>query len=110
MIQDTIAKIEARLASAEQLPEEKRRELMELVARLKEEVQTLSQTHADDARSIAQFAALSTHEATREEVKAPLLETSLRGLARSVQGFESSHPRLVDVVNRICTTLSNLGI
>lgn len=110
MIQDTIAKIEARLASTEQLPVEKRRELMELVARLKEEVQSLSQTHADDARSIAQFAALSTHEATREEIKPPLLEFSLRGLERSVKGFESSHPKLVDVVNRICTALSNLGI
>ncbi|MCX8156873.1 MAG: DUF4404 family protein [Verrucomicrobiae bacterium] len=110
MIQDTIAKIEARLASTEQLPEEKRRELLELVSRLKEEVHSLSQTHADDARSIAQFAALSTHEATREDVKQPLLDTALNGLARSVQGFESSHPRLVDVVNRICTTLSNLGI
>lgn len=110
MIQETIAKIEARLASAEQMPEDKRAELLALVNRLKEEVQTLSQTHADDARSIAQFAALSTHEATREEVKLPLLDTALQGLARSVQGLESSHPRLVDVVNRICTTLSNLGI
>jgi hypothetical protein len=110
MIQDTIAKIEARLAASEQLPAEKRAELLELVSRLKEEVQTLSQTNADDARSIAQFAALSTHEATRGEIKQPLLEMSLRGLARSVQGLESSHPKLVDVVNRICTTLSNLGI
>ncbi len=110
MIQDTIAKIEARLASAEQMPPEKRAELLALVAKLKEEVQSLSQTHADDARSIAQFAALSTHEATRDNIKKPLLETSLRGLARSVEGLESSHPKLVDVVNRICTTLSNLGI
>lgn len=109
-MQETIAKIEARLASAEQLPEEKRAELLELLRQLKEEVQALSQTHAEDARSITQFAALSAHEATREEIKTPLLETSLSGLARSVEGFESSHPKLVDIVNRICTTLSNLGI
>jgi hypothetical protein len=38
------------------------------------------------------------------------MELSLKGLSSSVEGFEKSHPQLVQVVNRICTTLSNLGI
>jgi hypothetical protein len=110
MIQETIQKIEAQLTSNAQLPPEKRAELLALLATLKEEVGALSQTHAEDARSIAGFAAVSAHEATRSEVKPDLLEHSLGGLARSVQGLEATHPRLVQVVNSICTTLSNLGI
>jgi hypothetical protein len=34
----------------------------------------------------------------------------LAGLSASVEGFEKSHPKLVEIVNRICTALSGLGI
>jgi hypothetical protein len=34
----------------------------------------------------------------------------LRGLQSSAEGFEKSHPKLVEIVNRISSTLSNLGI
>jgi hypothetical protein len=110
MIQDTIEKIEARLKSAENLPLEKRTELLALLADLKAEVGNLSHTNEEQAQSIAGFAQVSTHEATRTEVNPELLEHSLAGLSGSVQGFEQSHPRLVQAVNSICTTLSNLGI
>ena len=35
---------------------------------------------------------------------------TIRGLSQSVEGFEESHPKLVQAVNSICTTLSDLGI
>lgn len=110
MIEDTIQKIEARLQTAENLPPEKRAELGELLAVLKQEVADLARTRADDARSIAGFVQVSTHEATRAEQKPELLQHSLAGLAQSVAGLETSHPRLVQVVNSVCTTLANLGI
>lgn len=110
MIQDTINKIEGQLSGNTQLSPEKRTELLTLLNTLKEEIGHLSQTHADEARSIAGFAAVSAHEATRSEVNPDLLEPSLSGLAHSVRGLEATHPRLVQVVNSICTTLSNLGI
>jgi len=53
---------------------------------------------------------LSAHEATRGELNPQLRELSVRGLQSSVEGFEKSHPHLVEVVNRISNTLSNLGI
>jgi len=34
----------------------------------------------------------------------------LQGLSTSAKGFESSHPKLVGIVNSICNTLSNIGI
>ena len=112
MIQDTIAKIEARLreANLNQASAREREELLALLATLKSEVAGLSATHAEAAQSIAGFTAVSAHEATRETPNPELVDLSLRGLASSVQGFEQSHPRLVQVVNAICTTLANLGI
>ena len=110
MIQDTIRKIEARLQSADNLSAETREELTTLLAELKDEVSGISDTHADHAQSIAGFADLSTHEAVREATNEKALHHSLGGLQSSVEELEQSHPKLVDVVNRICTALSNLGI
>ena len=110
MIDDTISKIEARLKEAGSLNEDARRELSGLLGTLKTEITELSKTHAEQAQSIAGFTQTSTHEAIREEKNPELLKLSLEGLATSVDGFEKSHPKLVQLVNRICTTLSNLGI
>ncbi len=110
MIQDTIGKIEERLRQTDAIKEENKAELLNLLSTLKGEVSELSHTNSEQAQSIAGFTAVSTHEATREERNPQLVQISLQGLASSVEGFERSHPRLVEVVNSICTTLSNLGI
>ncbi len=110
MIEDTIGKIEARIQGAEAVKEERRQELLQLLGTLKSEVAELSKTHEEQAQSIAGFTELSTHEATRAEQNPELLDLSLKGLGSSVQGFEESHPRLVQIVNAISSTLSNLGI
>jgi hypothetical protein len=110
MIRQTIESIESRLKQETRLPSENREELLQLLATLKAEVGELSETHAEQAESIAGFTGLSTQLATRAEPNPRLLELSLEGLATSVNGFEKSHPRLVEIVNSICTTLSNLGI
>lgn len=110
MIHDTISKIEERIRAAEAVGGENKAELLKLLAALKSEVSGLSKTHAEEAQSIAGFTAVSAHEATRGERNPELVDLSIKGLSSSVQGFEESHPRLVQVVNSICTTLSNLGI
>jgi uncharacterized protein DUF4404 len=110
MIEDTIGKIEARIKAADSVKEERRQELLNLLATLKSEIGELSKTHGEQAESIAGFTDLSAHEATRSEQNPDLLNLSLQGLGSSVQGFEESHPRLVQIVNAISNTLSNLGI
>lgn len=110
MIEDTIEKIQARLESADAIKDDRRQELLQLLARLKSEVADLSKTHGEQAESIAGFAEVSTHEATRVEQNPQLLQLSLQGLKSSVQELEESHPRLVQLVNAISNTLSNLGI
>ena len=110
MINDTLAKIEARLRSAESVPTERRQELLELVGTLRSEIDELSKTDEEHAQSIAGFTQVSTHEATRMAPNPDLVKASLEGLTGSVAGFEKSHPQLVQIVNTISTTLSNSGI
>lgn len=110
MIENTVSNIEAKIRASNSISEERKRELLELLAKLKSEVATLPETHRDHAQSIAGFTELSTHEATREEQNPELLQLSLKGLSSSVEGFEKSHPKLVQVVNTISTTLANWGV
>ena len=110
MIQDTIGKIEAQLQKADAVRNGNKAELLQLLATLKAEVAELARTDAEQAQSIAGFTAVSTHEATREERNPALVELSLKGLSSSVEGFEQTHPKLVQSVNAIATALSNLGI
>ena len=110
MIEDTIGKIEARIQGADAVKAERRQELLQLLGTLKSEVAELSKTHGQQAQSIAQLTEASTHEATRPQQNPEALKGSLDDLGASVRGFEDSHPRLVQIVNAISNTLSNLGI
>ena len=80
MIQETIEKLEARIAEAESLSPEKREELKGLLASLRSEVVDLAESEGDKARSIAGFAEVSTHEATRPDTNQDLLELAVKGL------------------------------
>src|SRR5262249_44380436 len=92
MIQDIIAELEARIQKAESVKPEGRAELLQLLSTLRAEIGALSQTHGEDAESIAGFTTVSAHEALREKRNAELMELSLQGLSSSVEQFEESHP------------------
>jgi DNA repair exonuclease SbcCD ATPase subunit len=110
MIEDRLDKIEERLKQSKTVKESDKAELLTLLNSLRTEIADLSQTHHEHAESIARFAELSTHEATRSEKSPALFDLSIEGLTSSVQGFEVSHPKLVGIINTFCTMLSNLGI
>jgi len=110
MIDETLTKIEARIQSAGSVGDDRKRELLQLLATLKTEVAELSKTQTERAESITGFTQVSTHEATRGARDPNLLRLSVEGLRSSVAGFEESHPDLVRIVNSISNTLSNLGI
>jgi prefoldin subunit 5 len=110
MIENTISEIEARIGGAEAVSAERKQELLKLLATLKTEVAELSKTNREGADSIAGFAQISAHEATRSQQNPESLQHSVAGLRSSVEGFEQSHPKLVQIVNSISNTLSNLGI
>lgn len=110
MIENTIGEIEAKIRGADSISAERKRDLLQLLRTLKSEVGALSETDGEHAQSIAEFAKLSAHEATREKQNPQLREISVSGLRSSVGGFEQSHPKLVQIVNSISNMLSNLGI
>ena len=110
MIQQQIEQIQAKLENASGLSPENRSDLLNLLADLKAQVEMLSQTNEEGARSVTTFAHASAHEATRPDKNPQELESALEGLTTSVVGLESSHPKLAEVVNRIAVVLSNMGI
>ncbi|HXB59891.1 MAG TPA: DUF4404 family protein [Candidatus Acidoferrales bacterium] len=91
MIEKTISDIEAKIRSGT-LAEPAKAELLQLLTSLKAEAATLQKT-CDDTRE-----------------KQTTLKNSVEELRSSVEGFEQSHPKLVQAVNSISTTLSNLGV
>lgn len=110
MIEDRIRKTESAVAADRNIPSDKKAELLGRLSKLKSALAKASQTHPEDAESIAHFVETSAHEATRKKKKPKLLETAVHGLKQSVDDFEASHPELVEAVNDFATLLSNMGI
>ena len=86
MIQNTLQEIKSKLNSAKDLEAARRDELLQLLVRLETEI------------------------AERERQNLKPLKLSVEELQTSVEGFEQSHPKLVQAVNSISNTLSSLGI
>lgn len=110
MIKKTISNIEERIKGASSFENKDREELLQLLTTLEAEVSELSKTHPECAESITGFTQVSAHEATRTSKNPQLMNLSLKGLSSSVEEFESSHPQLVAVVNKISQILANMGI
>ncbi len=110
MIQDRIQEIEARVQGTQNISEESKRDLLNLLATLKAEAGALAATRPEDAQSIAQFAEASAHEAIRSERKPELLNTALQGLTGSVAELEVSHPKVAEAANQMALILANMGI
>jgi hypothetical protein len=93
MIEDTIAKIEQQLRSAQCLSSDQRLELQQLLAQLRSEARSLPN--------------VPTPATLTEDDDA---QTALGRLQESLTEFETTHPQLVGTVNRISTILANMGI
>ena len=110
MLEKTIYRIEQRIQSAPALTPETRSELLDLLSQLRRQLKKLPDVQLEKAQSVVGFAEVSTNEATRSDTDTSLFDVAIDGLQKSVREFEQTHPRLVDIVNSISTTLSNLGI
>ena len=110
MIPETLSQIEARVRQAGSLTEDNKAELLKLLAVLRTEIGDLARTKSDEAHRIAAIARTSTEVATHDQINPELVTQSLDRLASAVSEFEESHPRLVEVVNRMATMLAGSGI
>lgn len=110
MIDERIDKTKAAIESAENIPADKKAELLDLLSKLKPAIAKVSHTHHDDAQSIARLVEVSAHETIRPEKKPEHANRLLHELKRSVENFEASHPQLSAFVNQYSALLSALGI
>jgi hypothetical protein len=90
--------------------EKRKAELLKQLETLRAELDGLARTDADRAKTIAGFAELSAHEATRPRSHPELLRLSVTGLQKSVEDFEATHPRLVEIASSLSAILSNVGL
>ena len=105
-----IEKIKSAVEAADHIPEEKKAELLALLADLKPAIANVAQTHPEDAQSIGQSVEASAQIAARGNKRPERVERAVRELKESVEKFEASHPDLAAFVNRYSTLLSALGI
>ena len=110
MISERLAKIEAALRDNNAIPEAARQELLGLLAGLKAEVTPLVATHSDSAHQITGSAESAVQATMKREEQPEHAAQAVQGLAASVRQFEATHPRLVEIVDELALTLSNLGI
>jgi hypothetical protein len=110
MISERLARLEATLRNNTGIPEATRQDLLELLAGLKAEVVPLVDTHGETAHEIAGKAEAAVHASVRQNAVPAQTAQAVAGLAASVREFEATHPRLVEIVDQLALTLSNLGI
>ncbi|MDP4174699.1 MAG: DUF4404 family protein [Bacteroidota bacterium] len=110
MVKNIIENIEEKIRANTSLTENNKTELLDLLAKLKPEIDEFSKAKAEHAESIAGFMSSSAHEVLRQEKNPTLLRLSIDGLFASVKGFEVSHPQLVETVNYIADVLAKMGI
>ena len=110
MTDEHIEKTKSAIESAGNIPADKKAELLNLLSKLKPEIAKVSQTHHEDARSIARLVEASAQETIRAQTKPELNKRLLDELKRSVENFEASHPQLAAFVTQYSTLLSALGI
>lgn len=110
MIQERIEQIESKIQGSQNVPEETKCELLQLLQTLRSETGELAVTHPEKAERLAQFTDASAEEALREETRSEVMAPAVTGLTSSVEELETSHPKVVEAVNRLAVILSNMGI
>jgi len=110
MTDEHIEKTKSAIEAAENIPADRKAELLDLLSKLKPAIAKVSETHHEDARSIARLLEASAHETIRAEKKPEQSKRLLHELKESVERFEASHPQFVAFVTQYSTLLSALGI
>jgi hypothetical protein len=110
MTNSTLGKIEERIRYNSAISDKNKDELLDLLASLQNEIHGLSKSHVEESESIVGFTERSIHEAYRTKRDQTLFKLSINALSASVKEFETSHPKLVGIVNNISSALSRMGI
>ncbi|HWN64594.1 MAG TPA: DUF4404 family protein [Candidatus Binatus sp.] len=110
MTDERIEMTKSAVESAGNIPTDKKAELLDLLSKLKPAIAKVSQTHHEDAQSIARLVVASAQETIRAQKKPDLIKRLSRELRQSVEKFEASHPELVAFVTKYSAFLGAIGI
>jgi len=110
MISNKLKNIEEKIRNAEAMEQGNKDSVLELLDDLKKEIREINDDKAEQLSSMGSFAEAGANEATRTDGDEGILNIALSGVRASVKDFEESHPQLVQVINSICTQLSNSGL
>jgi ABC-type transporter Mla subunit MlaD len=110
MTDEHIEKTKSAIKSAENIPADRKAELLDLLSKLKPAIAKVSETHHEHAQSIARLVEASAQETIRTQKEPEQSKRLLHELKQSVQNFEASHPQLAAFVTQYSTVLSALGV
>ena len=101
-----IEAIEKKIKETSKVDAKSKEDLLALMGDLKNELADLKKSNANGAHNIADKTQASAEKVlAKDEAK-----EDIDGLQVAVEEFEVSHPKLVQVINRLCIMLSDLGI
>jgi hypothetical protein len=105
MIKEKLTALENKIHSSTSMKQENKDAVLTLLAELQEEINEISN---DKVAKLVELQGLNELQKSTEE-DSGLLKSALNEVSETVNSFEESHPKLVQVVNSICTQLSNSG-
>ena len=83
-------------------------ELNKLVQNLQEELVELAETDNDKARRLSSVVDNTADQALQGD--ADNVQTTIDDFATAIEKLEVTHPKLTDIVNRLCKMLADIGI
>jgi mevalonate kinase len=105
-----IEAIEKKIEATSQIDAKIKEDLLDLMHSLKTELNSLKDIHPETAHNIADQTGISAEKVLDSPAKEGDLQENIDSLQGTVEEFEASHPKLVQLVNRFCMMLSDIGI
>jgi len=105
-----IEAIEKKIEARSDMDVKIKEDLLDLMRSLKTELAESKDIRPELAHYIVDKTQASAEKIINADNKQNELQESIDGLQETVGEFEASHPKLVQIVNRLCMMLSDIGI
>src|SRR5207248_10882033 len=108
MTDEHIEKTKSAIESAENIPADRKAELLDLLSKLKPAIAKVSETHHEDAKSIARLVEASAHETIRAEKKPEHTNRLLPKLKNDTENLQPFTPDCFTLLANNPTRLHSL--
>ncbi|MCF6176393.1 MAG: DUF4404 family protein [Victivallaceae bacterium] len=104
----TLKNIKQKIDSLESVSTNDKTELNALVENLHEELSAIASTDLDKASKVGSVVQTTADKALQGD--AQTVQSTIDDFSTSIETLEVTHPKLTDIVNRICMMLADIGI